>query len=64
MWGIADRFIQQSVPQERRALAESERRIQRGESPTTGEVREQLTRLVEGALLETTRRRAQDLMEE
>jgi hypothetical protein len=65
MWGIADRFIQQSVPQERDTLIEVERRILWGEIPSRSvEVREQLEVLAEDALLESTRRTAEELMEE
>jgi hypothetical protein len=65
MWGIADRFVQQSIPQERQALIDIERRILWGEIPSRSvEVREQLEALAEDALLESTRRSAEELLEE
>jgi hypothetical protein len=59
MWAIADRFIQQSAQEHNRALADLTERIQQGERPT-----EELQVLLDEAYVETTRRRAGELLAE
>jgi hypothetical protein len=59
MWAIADRFIQQSAQEHNRALSDLSERIQQGERPT-----QELQVLLDEAYVESTRRRAGELLTE
>ncbi|HKK49151.1 MAG TPA: LysM peptidoglycan-binding domain-containing protein, partial [Alkalispirochaeta sp.] len=59
MWAIADRFIRQSAQEHNQMLVDLSERIQQGERPT-----EELQILLEESYVESTRRRAGELLTE